>query len=70
MPRYFYLVFKDGTDQAIMAKFFEALEKVVADLKFIADMEAMELMPNFMYGEDAVTYFQNLYSQKGKSVVK
>lgn len=58
MPRYFYMAFKEGTDRAIIDKFFAALEQVVADPDFIADMESLELTPNFMYGEEAQEYYQ------------
>ena len=56
MPRYYYIGFPKGTDQSIIDKFSSALEQIVADERFIADMESVELTPNFMNPEQAQKY--------------
>lgn len=53
MPRYYYLGFPKGTDKAIVNKFGEAVKKIVADERFVKDMDRLELTPKFYGGADA-----------------
>lgn len=61
MPRYYYIGFPQGTDQAIMDKFGAALEKICADQRFIDDMKAVELTAKFMGGADAQAYIDQTH---------